>query len=130
LKPKLEDMGAAIRRLNPHLFVTRSAECGTRNGVGREADLHEQIMDWCRGRGWIFFHGSMAERTHRTEGEPDFVILGDAGRFFLVECKTATGKLSPAQVAMVAHAAKLGHTISVVRSMADFLAAVGRGGAE
>ena len=110
-----------LARLNPHLFGARSAESGARNGVVREADLHEEIFDECRRRGWIALHGSMAERTCRTLGEPDFVILADGGRVLFVECKTKTGKLSPAQAALKFHAEKLGHTVHVVRSLGQFL---------
>ncbi|MCU0784662.1 MAG: VRR-NUC domain-containing protein [Verrucomicrobia bacterium] len=92
-----------------------------KSAVSREAELHEEIFDECRRRGWIALHGSMAERTCRTLGEPDFVILADRGRVLFVECKTRTGKLSPAQVALKHHAEKLGHTVHVVRSMEDFL---------
>jgi len=118
---------ATLARLNPHLFGTRSPESepdlpkGTRNGVAREARLHEEIFDECRRRGWIALHGSMAERTHRTQGEPDFVILADGGRVFFVECKSRTGKLSPAQAALKFHAEKLGHTVHVVRSLEEFV---------
>ena len=48
-----------------------------------------------RRRGWIALHGSMAERTGRTLGEPDLVILADGGRVLFVECKSRRGKLSP-----------------------------------
>jgi hypothetical protein len=88
--------------------------------IKNEADLHAQIFNECRRRGWIAFHGSMSERTHRTAGEPDFIILTDDKRALMVECKTRTGKLSIAQQGMIAHAAKLGHTIHVVRSMEEF----------
>lgn len=90
-------------------------------GEAVEADLHAKIFDECRRRGWIAFHGSMAERTHRNEGEPDFHIWTDGGKSLAVECKSRTGKLSVAQQAMIAHAAKLGHTIHVVRSFEAFL---------
>ena len=106
-----------LAKLNPHLF-------GARNGVAREAVLHEEIFDECRRRGWIALHGSMAERTCRTLGEPDFVILADGGRVLFVECKSRTGKLSPAQAVLKFHAEKLGHTVHVVRSMEEFLAVV------
>jgi len=89
--------------------------------IKSEADLHAQIFDECRRRGWIALHGSMAERTSRTLGEPDFVLLCDNGRVLFVECKTAKGKLSIVQQAMIAHAAKLGTTIYVIRSMEEFL---------
>jgi hypothetical protein len=90
-------------------------------GCEKESELHEQIFSECRRRGWIVLHGAMSERTHRTAGEPDFSIMADGGRRFDVECKTRTGKLSPAQSAMIHHAAKLGHTIHVVRSFEEFL---------
>jgi Holliday junction resolvase-like predicted endonuclease len=113
-----------LARLNPHLFGARSAECGGQNrhtGSEREAELHEEVFAECRRRGWIALHGSMAERTCRTLGEPDFVILADGGRVLFVECKTKTGKLSPAQAALKFHAEKLGHTVHVVRSLGQFL---------
>ena len=91
------------------------------DAVARESDLHEAIFDECRRRCWIALHGSMAERTCRTLGEPDFVILADGGRVLLVECKSRTGKLSPAQAALKHHAETLGHTVHVVRSLEDFL---------
>jgi hypothetical protein len=89
--------------------------------VEREARLHEEIFDECRARGWIALHGSMAERTCRTLGEPDFTILADGGRVLFVECKSRSGKLSPAQTVLKFHAEKLGHTIHVVRSKEEFL---------
>ena len=91
------------------------------DAVERESDLHEAVFDECRRRCWIALHGSMAERTCRTLGEPDFVILADGGRVLLVECKSRTGKLSPAQFALKHHAERLGHTVHVVRSLEDFL---------
>ena len=91
------------------------------DAVERESDLHEAIFDECRRRCWIALHGSMAERTCRTLGEPDFVILADGGRVLFVECKSRTGKLSPAQFALRHHADMLGHTVHVVRSLEEFL---------
>ena len=115
-----------LARLNPHLFGRQNEKCKMKNGaVGREADLHEAIFAECRRRGWIALHGSMAERTHRTAGEPDFIILGDGGRWLAVECKSRSGKLSPAQLALKHHAEKLGHTIHVVRSLAEFMRLAG-----
>ena len=87
-----------------------------------ERELHEQILDECRRRGWIAFHGSMTHRTHRTIGEPDFVILADRGRCLLVEVKGTSGKVTAEQAALHAWAAKLDHTVHVVRSLTEFLA--------
>ena len=111
-----------LRRLNPHLFSVQRPEVGGRTEhISREAELHEQVFAECRRRGWIALHGSMAERTCRTLGEPDFVILADGGRVLFVECKSRSGKLSPAQAALKFHAEKLGHAVHVVRSLQDFL---------
>ena len=51
----------------------------------------------------------------------DFVILASGGRVLFVECKSRTGKLSPAQVALKCQAETLGHTVHVVRSLVEFL---------
>ena len=111
-----------LAKLNPHLFhpCGRPPE-GNASGPMLEASLHEEIFAECRRRGWIALHGSMAERTCRTLGEPDFVILADGGRVLFVECKSRSGKLSPAQFALKHHAEKLGHAVHVVRSMEEFL---------
>lgn len=89
-------------------------------GVDSESKLHAEILEECNRRNWIVFHGSMAHRTYRTPGEPDFVILADGGATILVEAKTRKGKLSTEQLGVQAWAKKLEHTVHVVRSMADF----------
>lgn len=87
----------------------------------RESKLHEQIIQECKARGWICYHGSMAHRARRTIGEPDFQIYGGGGKFWLIEAKTATGKLSVEQQGMAKWANMLGHKIHVVRNFAEFL---------
>lgn len=88
--------------------------------VKREDDLHDSIIDFCKEHGWLYFHGSMAHKTYRTAGEPDFHIWADGGRKFAFECKSRLGKLSTAQLGIIAHAAKLGHTVHAIGSMAEF----------
>jgi hypothetical protein len=90
-------------------------------GCDDEGELHRQILDECKRRGWIVFHGSMAHSTFRTPGEPDMVCLTDNGGLLLIEAKTRTGKLSPDQQAIHAWARKLGHTVHVVRSFEEFV---------
>lgn len=87
-----------------------------------EAALHDEIIKVCKQNGFLYFHGAMGTRTSRTEGEPDFTIFLPMGRVCFVECKTKTGKLSPAQQAVHHHAESLGHSFHVVRSLADFMA--------
>jgi hypothetical protein len=90
----------------------------------KERDLHDSIIQECKNRGWICFHGSMAHRAHRTLGEPDFQIIGSNGRFWLIEAKTQAGKLSVEQQGMVKWCEMLGHKIHVVRSFEEFLAII------
>ncbi len=126
----------SVRRLNPDLYgPTVTVSRGARGKSAEdERALHNAILDECKRRGWIAFHGSMAHSTFRTKGEPDFVILGSVQRWdnekemwlpfsvtYLIEAKTRTGKLSVDQQAIHAWAEKLGHTIHVVRSMDEFL---------
>jgi len=73
--------------------------------------LHQQILDYARSRVWIALHGSMAHRTHRTVGEPDFVILADRGRVVLIEVKRPGAKVSCDQAALHAWAKRLGQTV-------------------
>lgn len=87
----------------------------------RESELHADILSECRARGWLAFHGAMNQRTARTVGEPDFIILADNGRVLFVECKTAKGKLSTEQIGVIAWAKKLAHVIHVARSLKEFL---------
>jgi len=91
------------------------------DAVAEESDLHSQIINHCLASGWIYLHGSMSTRTSRTLGEPDFIIIASLGRVFFVECKSKSGKLSPAQQNMIHHARCLDTTIHVVRSIREFL---------
>lgn len=106
-------------------------------GCDDEAELHRQILEECKRRGWIALHGSMAHSTFRTPGEWDVTVIGSqtetwcdgtgpsqVPRIWLIEAKTRTGKLSPAQQAIHAWARKLGHTVHVVRSFEEFLAVI------
>lgn len=103
------------------------AESG--EGCKRESDLHDQIMAECRRRGWLVVHSRMDRPTTCGVGTPDFVICGETEvdgsdgfpTVWLVECKSANGKLSTAQHAMIAQAARFGHTVHVVRSFDEFL---------
>ena len=117
--------GPGVRKLNPGICGVVEDPTRSRLGHSQERTIHDEIFDECRARRWIAFHGSMAARTHRTEGEPDFTILADHGRFFLIECKSRTGKRSPSQNAIAIHATKLGHTVHIVRTLEEFRAIVG-----
>lgn len=85
-----------------------------------EKAIHAEIVAYCRANGWMVLHGSMAQATGRTLGEPDFTVLLPEGRVIFVEAKTKQGKLSPAQEAFAANAGLLGHVVHVCRSVTDF----------
>lgn len=89
--------------------------------TGRESELHSQIEAELKARQWMYFHGSTSSRTRRTIGEPDYQIFGNNGRFWLVELKTKTGKLSIEQMALGVLAEHLGHKIHVIRSIEEFI---------
>lgn len=78
-------------------------------------------MDECDRRGWVYYHGAIGKRTHRTEGEPDFIILANQGRLLLVECKKKGGKVTDKQLAGIVQARRLGHFIRVVHNIDEFL---------
>lgn len=102
----------------------RPSDVAESGDAENEGDIHNAIIAFCKRMLWIYFHGSMASRTARTIGEPDFVILADKGRVFFIECKTKIGKLSPEQLGIKMWAEKLGHQIHVVRSVDEFLRVV------
>lgn len=110
-----------LERTLPKIGSSKAEHGNASKPCEKEVDLHDQIINECKKRGWIYLHGSTAEATHRTLGEPDFTILADGGRVFFVECKTRIGKLSTHQLALQMVARKLGHEIHVVRSFAEFL---------
>lgn len=103
--------------------LDRSAVQPAGDACEDEAKLHQDILDWCAkcSPRWIVFRGSMAHKTYRTPGEPDMIVAADGGRTFYIECKTRTGKLSPAQQAIRAWADLLGHKVHVIRSLKEFI---------
>jgi hypothetical protein len=101
-----------LTTLDAHLGVT---------GIERESDLHDQVTDECRRRGWLWVHARMDKASHMTIGAPDFIVIADQGRVLWVECKRKDGKLSKEQQAFKAMAEKLGHKVHIVRSLQEFV---------
>jgi hypothetical protein len=91
----------------------------------RESNLHKKIIDELNRRRWLFFHGSMAHKSKRTLGEPDFEIYGSGGRHWLVEAKTKEGKLSKDQLIVKMLAEMNGHEVHTIRSFDQFLILIG-----
>lgn len=90
-------------------------------GVEDESALHEAIRKECQYRGWISFHSRMDVPQTANLGTPDFIIATDDGRTLYVEVKRRTGKLSPAQNAMVAWLAKNRQRVAVVKTLMQFI---------
>lgn len=124
--PAIEARLAANRRKDAKAGASHPAS-GIRhqefaNEAERESELHREIMRECQVRGWFYFRGSMAHRTYRTVGEPDFIICLPNGCTLYIEAKSRAGKLSAEQGALHTWLAKLGHTVHVVRSIEAFRA--------
>lgn len=92
--------------------------------VTRESILHEQVAEYCKGRGWPFIHSRMDSKTTTAKGIADYVIFASGGRVFNIELKTAVGKLSTDQLGWKMMLEMNGHSYFVCRSFEDFLTAI------
>ncbi len=88
--------------------------------IQRESELHNQIAEFCARNGFVAFHGSTAHRTHRTLGEPDFIVVAE-GYVYFVECKRPGQKLRPDQLAIDAALRRNEHALHVVTSLQEFI---------
>jgi hypothetical protein len=120
-KITFEDYMVMQARLQKREVCKEFSQSVLADAVGREADLHDQILEVCKRKRWIAFHDRMDVKTTGNVGRPDFVILADGGRLFMVECKSKTGKLTPEQAGIQLWADNLGHDIRVVRSITEFM---------
>lgn len=68
---------------------------------------------------WLKLHGSPMQRA----GWPDLLVIY-AGRTLYVEIKGPSGRLSPLQVERLKRLKEAGATVAVVRSEAEFCAAL------
>lgn len=100
----------------------------TTKAAAREADLHDEILAYCRAAGWPVVHSRMDVPQTAGVGTPDFVVALPAGRVVWVEAKAKAGKLRPEQQAWLTALRANGHTAEVVRSFPEFMRVVGKGG--
>ena len=87
-----------------------------------EGQLHDEILAWCRAKGFPVVHSRMDRPSTSGIGTPDFVVALPKGQTVWVEAKTAKGKLRPEQAAWIAALRHHGHQAHVVRSFAEFIA--------
>lgn len=66
--------------------------------------------------------GGRIHKMASEKGMPDRLVLLPAGRLYLVELKTETGRLEPLQRVWHERAAELGTTVVVLRGRAEILA--------
>jgi hypothetical protein len=89
-----------------------------------EADLHAEILDYCRARGWLAVHSRMDVPQTAGIGTPDFVLALPGGRSVWVEAKARRNKPTSEQLAWLAGLRALGHHAHVVWSFEEFLGIV------
>ena len=90
----------------------------------READIHDQIEDHCRSKGWYPIHSRMDRATTQRKGIADFIIIAPGGVVFFVEVKRPGGKPTPEQLQFAAICKRHGQLYALVYSYEDYLAFV------
>jgi len=98
-----------------------AAESAPKGIGGREADLHEQITQWCRRKGYLVVHSRMDLPTTTAKGVPDFIIAMDGGKTWWVEAKAKGGKLKQEQACWLAALESKRHRADLVWSFSEFL---------
>lgn len=86
-----------------------------------EGKIEGYLVRRCRA------HGALCLKQLDHRGVPDRLVLvpggpgaaGAAGRYFFVEVKTPSGRLSPVQEYEIGRLRERGHTVYVVRSRQD-----------
>lgn len=101
--------------------IRKPVQYGPQSSVTREKDLHEQIINECKNRGWFYVHSRMDLPTTTACGVTDFVIATTDGRTLWIECKRAGGKLTPAQRATIHWLERNRQHVAVVYSFQNFL---------
>lgn len=97
-------------------------EITIRSDAEIEKNLHRDIEQYIRLRGFLAFYGRMDKKTGRVKGEPDYICLLPMGRTLYIECKVARKGLDDNQKAIKTHMETLGHTMHVIRNLVDFIA--------
>lgn len=102
---------------NEHLLRNAVRQPSPEDAVERESDLHEQIIELCRERGFYPVHSRMDRRTSQALGVPDFIIALPGGKTLFLECKAKGRKATPEQNAAIAHLKSLGHCAEIVNNI-------------
>lgn len=84
-----------------------------------ESRLHEQIMDYCRSKGWLCIHSRMDRPTTQQRGVADCIVITPRTVAF-VELKRKGRKCSMDQLAFAAQVKKLRWPHAVVYTLEEF----------
>jgi hypothetical protein len=89
----------------------------------REIPLHNRIMAHCNSQWpkWKYIRARSDMASTIAVGAQDFTIFLPGGRVLCVECKSKTGKITPAQRDWEHEMAALGHIVHEVRSFDEFM---------
>lgn len=108
-------------------MLTRTTKRDDKPALGpspdRESELHDQILDYCKGKGWLCIHSRMDRKSTQQKGVSDFIVVTPISPYF-VEAKRRNQKLRPEQAAFRAQILKLGWPHAVVYCLQDFIEAV------
>lgn len=92
--------------------------------VKKESELHDEIIQYCKSRGWFNVHSRMDRASTQAKGIPDFLIAMPHGVTWWIECKSKGGKPTKEQQDVHAFLHHLGHRYALVYSFQEFLTAV------
>lgn len=94
--------------------------------VTKESDLHQDIIDLCKRRGWFYVRSRMDRRTTQAVGVPDFIIAADGGKTIWIEAKAKGNKPSSEQLATITFLKAKGHVAAICYNMADVMGLVAK----
>lgn len=87
-----------------------------------EEDIHRGIIAELNRREFPYLRSSMKKRSTLPIGWPDFTIFLPGGKTWLCEVKAGNGQPRPEQKEKLYTLQKLGHRVSIPRSLAEFIA--------
>lgn len=96
----------------------------TTDACENESELHGQIIDWLKSKGWYWVHSRMDRKTTTQLGVVDFIIAAPGGVTFWIEAKAKGNKPTPPQIGVAMMLERVGHRHATVWNFEQFLRAV------
>ena len=88
-----------------------------------ESPFQDKIREEAEKKGWWVLWSRMDCATTTPKGTPDLIVFADRARVFIIEAKARNEKLRPAQLGVKLKLESLGHKVSVVRNMQEYIEA-------